>query len=268
MRLVKEPEVYFIAETSIRWGELDRYLRDIGTLWYPEDEKEGSADGEVLMEIGGRMCYRSWEPYDPDKPLCTNPNVTKIRKGNKTYLGNVLKQKHGSILEHAQISMLFRDVSRIFTHEIVRHRAGVAISQESLRYVRLDSIPFFIPETLKENPKAQSLFLEYIQKMEELQKELANTYQINEITDFHRKKQLTSAFRRGAPMGLATSILVSGNIRAWRHIITMRTSEAAEEEIRLVIGKVAKILKKHYPHAFQDMSLNDKGEWVFENEKV
>jgi len=265
MRIVNEPEVYFIAESKLRQEEIERYLTDIGTDWRQE---KNVSDAETLMEIGGRMCYRSWEPYTPEKPLCTNPNVTKVRKGNKTYIGNVLNQRHGSILEHAQVSLLFRDVSRVFTHEIVRHRAGTAISQESLRYVRLDDIPFWIPKALADDPNIVGKIMDFVLKGEELQREMADFYKINDSSNFHQKKQWTSAFRRVAPIGTATSILVSGNLRAWRHIISMRTSEGAEEEVRLVIGKAAKILKENYPNVFQDMIQNENGEWVFENWKV
>lgn len=265
MRYVPEPDVYFIAETKIRKQELERFFNDIGTDWRPEND---ISDSEVLIEVGGRLCYRSWEPYDPNKPLCTNPNVTKVRKGNKKYLGNTLDHGHGSIFEHAQISMLFRDVSRVFTHELVRHRAGMAYSQESLRYVRLDDIGFWLPEAVRHDPYVVDKIMQYILQGEELQKELATFYKINELNDFHKKKVLTSAFRRVAPIGTATSILASGNLRAWRHIIGMRTPEGAEEEARLVIGKVAVILKENFPNSFQDLFCNDKGEWIFENEKV
>jgi thymidylate synthase (FAD) len=105
--------------------------------------------------------------------------------------------------------------------------------------------------------------------LENVQKELASVFDIKNLKDFSAKKKLTSMFRRLAPLGLGTTIMVTGNLRAWRHIIAMRTSEGAEEEIRLVIGEVARILKKEYPSVFQDMTRNEKtGAWEFEFNKV
>ena len=47
---------------------------------------------------------------------------------------------------------MLHNVSRVATHELVRHRAGVAVSQESLRFVRLDDLPFWFPEWARRTP--------------------------------------------------------------------------------------------------------------------
>lgn len=261
-----EPKVYLIAQTKINKDSINDYLSDIGNPDWKINPSE--SDGESLIEIGGRMCYRSWQKYDPSKPLCTNPNVTKVREGNKEYIRNVLNQKHGSIFEHVSATFILRDVSRIVTHEIVRHRAGMSFSQESLRYVRLDNLRFFMPKALSGNKTAIKKVEEVVSFLEQVQVDLSDIFDIDNIKDFHTKKQLTSAFRRLAPEGLLTSIMVTGNLRAWRHMIEIRTSEAAEEEIRVVFSKISDILKKEYPNVFQDMSVNQNGEYKFENSKV
>jgi thymidylate synthase (FAD) len=71
-----------------------------------------------------------------------------VRTDQHEYLGNLLASLHGSVLEHASDTFAFHNVSRVFTHELVRHRAGSAFSQESLRYVRLAEIGFRVPEAL------------------------------------------------------------------------------------------------------------------------
>ena len=57
---------------------------------------------------------------------------------------------------------------------------------------------------------------------------------------FHVKKEVTSALRRLAPIGLSTDIIWTANARTLRHVIEMRTAEGAEEELRLVFDKVAR----------------------------
>ena len=267
MRPIQEPTVYLIAKTMLEPEGLEAYLKDIGTPdWKPDPSV---SDCENLVEAGGRMCYRSWQPYDPAKPEATNPNVTRVRQGNDTYIENVLKSGHGSVLEHASLTFICRNVSRVLTHELVRHRAGMAYSQESLRYVRLDDIPFWIPDSAAENDRAKNKIVEIVDFLENAQKELGEIFGMDDIADFTTKKQLTSMFRRLAPIGLGTTIMVTGNLRSWRHIIEMRTSSHAEEEIRLVTGKIAAICKKHFPNVFQDMVFDEAyGSWTFGHTKV
>ena len=100
-------------------------------------------------------------------------------------------------------------------------------SQESLRYVRIDDIGFWIPEALRGNQEAVNLVHDTIDFLENVQMKLGDIFQIDQMKSFHDKKQLTSAFRRLAPMGMSTTILVTGNLRAWRHIGEMRTSPQA-----------------------------------------
>lgn len=264
--VITTPKTYLIAKSKIEENEINRYLEDIGNPKWKIDHSV--SNGENLIEFAGRMCYRSWQEYDPEKPLCSNHNVSRVREGNGSYIKNVLSKKHGSILEHVSATFIFRDVSRVVTHELVRHRSGVSVSQESLRFVRLDDLRFYIPEALNGNEEAINKIEEVVSFLEKVQLDLADIFNIDNIADFHTKKQLTSAFRRLAPEGLLTTIVVTGNLRAWRHIIEVRTSEGAEEEIRIVLSEVAETLSKEYPNVFQDMYKNEKSEYKFYNSKV
>jgi len=239
---VVRPKVYLVGETRAVYTGITEYLEDVGA---PEWVTDAPSDIEILCEIMGRLCYKSFKPG-------LNPNVSKIREGNDTYLKNIIHTKHGSVLEHGQVNFIFRNVSRVFTHELVRHRMGVAISQESLRYVRLDKLSAFVPMLIEENSDGMTLFSDTIEKLEEVQQNIAKIYEIEGIKDFGLKKKLTSAFRRVAPIGLATSIGWSCNMRALRHVIEMRTDPAAEEEIRIVFGEVFNIVSERYPNLFAD----------------
>ena len=167
----------------------------------------------LLVEFGGRACYRSWEPG-------LNPNVTRVRTNRRAYFANILASAHGSVLEHANFSFMLRDVSRVFTHEIVRHRAGSAFSQESLRYVRLTDIGFRVPPALE---PVREQVIAIVEQLEEIQRNLAGELGLDEEgLPFHVKKEVTSALRRLAPIGLSTDILWSANARTLRHVIEMR----------------------------------------------
>lgn len=258
-----EPRVFLVANTQLEDRGIEEYLTEIGNPdWRPNEKITG---GENLVEAAGRMCYRSWQKYDPTKPRATNPNVTKVRQGNDIYLENILKSGHGSIFEHVNMTFIATDVSRVFTHELVRHRAGCAYSQESLRYVRLSDLRFWVPRSLRQS-RAAKIMLRAVSWLEKVQHNLSKL--IPKSAKFSYKKSLTSAFRRVAPIGLATSIMFTMNIRTLRHVISMRTSPHAEEEIREVFREVAHICQRTYPNFFQDMVENSDGSFTFECKKI
>jgi thymidylate synthase (FAD) len=251
--------VFLIARPTLDWGEVRRYLVEIGgESWIERQERQGLPGAESLVEFAGRLCYRSWEPG-------LNPNVTRIRTNSAAYFDNILSSRHGSVLEHAQFSFVFHDVSRVFTHELVRHRAGVAISQESLRYVRLTSLGFRVPPALD---ALRSEVVELVEHLEEFQRKAAAALKIDKDgVPFEVKKEATSALRRLAPIGLSTEVLWSANIRTLRHVIEMRTAEGAEEEMRFVFGQVADLMSRECPLLFADF-VRDGDSWVPAHSKV
>jgi thymidylate synthase (FAD) len=281
------PSVFLIARPSIDLDGLRGYLADVGgESWldlrlgeaadgatsadtgttHAEDTQGSDASalgavnaGELLVEFGGRACYRSWEPG-------LNPNVSRIRTDRQAYFANILRSGHGSVLEHANYSFAIRNCSRVFTHELVRHRAGSAFSQESLRYVRLTDIGFRVPPALE---PVRDQVLSIVEQLEEFQLSAAATLGIDEEgVPFHVKKEVTSALRRLAPIGLSTDIVWTANVRTLRHVIEMRTAEGAEEELRLVFDKVARMMLAEAPNLFQDFVAQDDGSWVPEYRKV
>jgi len=246
------PEVFLVAETRVVYNGLDKYLNKIGAVGWSSDADN---DADFLTEFAGRLCYRSFKPG-------MNANVTKIRDGNGDYLSNILKQKHGSVFEHASVSFVFHNVSRVFTHELVRHRVGVAISQESMRYVRLTDIPFWTPGALEADKEVTERGAALLRAMEDFQRYMAEKFKLDDPgSTFTFKKAITSAMRRFAPDGVATSILWTVNMRALRHVLELRTALGAEEEIRLVFDKVGEIVIERYPNVFQDFLRTKNGEW-------
>jgi thymidylate synthase (FAD) len=257
------PTVFLIARPSIDVEGMRGYLADVGGESWLErrlGEAGGAPNGgELIVEFGGRACYRSWEPG-------LNPNVTKVRTDQREYFANILRSAHGSVMEHANWSFALRNVSRVFTHELVRHRAGSAFSQESLRYVRLTDIGFRVPPALE---PVREQVLSIVEQLEEFQVSAAEELGIEEEgVPFHVKKEVTSALRRLAPIGLSTDILWTANARTLRHVIEMRTAEGAEEELRLVFDQIARIMQTEAPGLFQDFTRQEDGAWVPEHRKV
>lgn len=236
------PQIYIVAQTHTQ-HQIYQFLDDAGAPGWGTD---AMTDAETLTEFGARLCYMSFD----DK---LNPNLTaRPAKSNEEYIqGSIIGHRHGSVLEHATVSILLRNVSRIVTHELVRHRAGTAFSQESGRYVRVQELELWQPECIASNPDARAVFKRAEQQALENYRELERIFDINN-QPFARKKELTSAMRRILPEGRPTNILVTANHRAWRNIIEQRTAEGAEAEIREVFIAVAERLRMNFPAIYAD----------------
>jgi thymidylate synthase (FAD) len=255
------PEVYIVGQTDLNFKAIEDYLDLLGVddAWWFSDPTNRTAE-DMLIELMGRLCYRSFGTH-------LNPNITRIREDPAQYIGNLISSEHGSVLEHASVNFVFRNVSRVFTHELVRHRAGTAFSQESLRYVRLEDFGYILPQVWQEDQKVAAFMQEKMDLMSGWQKELAQMLDLDSM-GFDKKKAHTSAMRRLAPIGLATSIGFTANIRALRWIIQMRTNRGAEEEIRTVFSEVGRLCKEKWPLLFADFAQNDSNEWVTDHGKI
>src|SRR3990167_6796005 len=99
--LTSKPSIYLIGEPKVLTDGLDAYTRSLGLTHWRSDTM---SDAELLIEVMGRLCYRSFAPG-------LNPNVTKIREHSSDYLANVIRVKHGSVIEHSMVNFIFADVS-------------------------------------------------------------------------------------------------------------------------------------------------------------
>jgi len=203
-----------------------------------------STDGERLAEFAGRLCYMSQR----------NPASRSTRE----YLENIKKQGHGSVLEHANYSLLVEGVSRSLTHELVRHRAGMAFSQLSQRYVDESDANFVVPpaiigdDTLREAwqtqiDAAQSAYVALVEQLIQRYAWVADKV--------HRRKMAREAARGVLPNSTETKIVVTANARAWRTLLELRSSEGAELEIRRWAVMVIRVLQNEAPGFFSDFEI-------------
>lgn len=284
-------KVFLLAEPAIDWSELERYFEEmdysfdwidrVNPAGFAANDEESYSDSEVITEFAGRRCYKSFGIGD-------NPNVTRVREDSEAWYDNLLMIKHGSVLEHGMFTFALENVSRVETHEHVRHRVGTAISQESMRFVRLTDIPFWMPEWAKGDPVLVERCKGVLEVLENHQRWMTQYFGIepdpngivevgkpyvtghpdDQVMGFAQKKFLTSFMRRFAPEGVATGMVWSANARQLRQAIEIRTSEGAEEEIRHVFGMIAKIVTERFPLAFGDFTEQEDGSWTTPHSKV
>ena len=136
--IVREPDVYLISRPSVVQDELNRFLQNEGFSWDYSDRLPNPS--ELVVETAGRLCYISFGTGRSDRA---------------TYIANILASRHGSVLEHAVWGFILTGISRSLSHELVRHRAGMAYSQLSQRYVNESRAKFVMPPAIQGHPEEE-----------------------------------------------------------------------------------------------------------------
>jgi thymidylate synthase (FAD) len=196
-----------------------------------------TSNAEKLIEAAGRTSYLSFD---------------KQGEGTeKRFIRMLIKSGHLSVLEHAYATFRISGASRSFTHQLVRHRLCSFI-QQSQRYVDESNFNYIEPDSIRNNPEAHSVFIDFMGKAKEAYLKL-NGLKI--------KKEDA---RYVLPNAVESQIVVSANFREWRNIIDLRGKAQAQWEIRRVTIEILKILKKHAPNVFGDFEIDEEKEIVKE----
>lgn len=260
MKIVTEPKVYLIGRSEIDADAVQQFLDDEATEWVTDGEK----GTELISELSGRVCYMSF-------------GERQGRRSNAEYLRNIIKMEHGSVLEHVVWNFIVTGVSRSFTHEMVRHRAGWAYSQLSQRYVDESTSDFVEPEVIASDPDLHAVWLDAIEHAHAAYSRLSEglTAMIErEHPDWKprdKRKKAREAARSVLPNATETKIVMSANARALRHFVEYRGAPDAEPEIRRVALAVLQIMRREAPTLFGDyeiLEMNGSSSARTEHKKV
>lgn len=267
-------EIFMLAKTSVDDVEIRKWLDEMGVTNFRVPNITEATDAALLTSLAAKQCYMSFEPG-------LNPNVTKVRQDLCDYLDNILASGHGSVLEHVTFTFAINNVSRVFTGEMNRHRAGWAISERSMRYIRFeDEIKWWLPQSLtdecfddadllEKKRRTRAIFHRIFSAQSEAYAELVDLWDMDASDkNFHYKKMVTSCLRRIIGMGVATGGVWTGNVRALRHVLAMRCSKAAEEEIHHVFSRIANMMRASEPMLFGDFRQDKECNWTPKYHKV
>lgn len=256
-KFIKEPEVKLIGMPIFNIEGMMGFLEAHDLEW-PEfiDKLDtnmyfGDRDSEWMIEMAGRTCYMSW------------PKKGEPAKGrsHEDHIKHLIEVGHGSVLEHINFNFEIYNVSRSLTHELVRHRAGMAYSQLSQRYVNSSDVGFVMPPAIQElqktNPEMAEKWMDHCIKSRELYEDL--TVVLSELyTDIENKtekrKRAREAARSVLPNATETKVFTTFNGRAIRHFIEMRANPAADREIRNLAVKIFRIMEETFPLVVYGMS--------------
>ncbi len=192
---------------------------------------------EILrkIELCGRVCYKS-------ENAITEESAQK-------FIQNIIKSGHESVLEHEKITVRII-CDRGVTHEIVRHRIA-SYSQESTRYCNYSKEKFdgelsFIKPCFW--PEDDRNFITWKNVMQECEK--AYLKMIKEGATAQEARSIL-------PNSLKTEIIVTMNLREWRHFFKLRTANRAHPQMREVSIPLLKRFQEHIPVIFDDIIIDN-----------
>lgn len=182
-------------------------------------------NSEKIIEKAGRICYNSLDRI-------TNESCS-------SFIKNLIKHKHESVLEHAYASFQIK-CSRACSHQLVRHRLA-SYSQKSQRYVNEENFDFIIPPEIEKNKEAYLLYIQTIKQIKEAYIQFRNLGIKKEDARFI------------LPNSTTTELVMTANFREWRHILKLRLHQSSQWEIREIMQQICDILYEHAPSVFYDL---------------
>jgi thymidylate synthase (FAD) len=265
--IVTEPRVILVGSTQFHLPGLHEFVEAENLQAIAADPASPLAkiiaavenDGpytspELMPEFGGRFCYESWA------------------KGRTTpeYNENILEDAHGSVLAHSTVNVVITGVSRSLTHELIRHAAGIAISQQSQRYVDMGNPLFVIPpgimhysgidsqDAVEWLHDQQETLISYGKWQEYMREAITHDVSLEDaFVKSVRKKRANEAARGSLPNSIETKMLWTVNIRALRHVVEMRGDDSADLEIRRLAVEFAKLGQRAAPTLFDDVTFGE-----------
>lgn len=213
-------------------------------------------NGEMTIAQAGKLCY-SPVGVDEIKESLDEESIGK-------YVEMLSNLGHYSPLEHVSFTFAIEGVSRTLTHQLVRHRIA-SYSQQSQRYVKLESFEYIIPPSIEENAEAKRIFIEameadriaYGKIVDALYEKNYDAMIAKGYSEKKAKSQAEKASIEDAryvfPNACETKIVVTMNARNLIHFFRVRTCNRAQWEIRELAIEMLKMVKDIYPALFKNV---------------
>ncbi len=212
-------------------------------------------ESEKLIASAAKLCY---SPVGIDKIQ----DKLEDKKVNN-FLDMLIKLGHESTIEHVSFTFGVEGVSRVLTHQLVRHRIGASYSQQSQRYVKLDQFDYVIPPHIEKIPEAKKMFMQAMNEDQEYYnnltdilfkshyeryvKEGANEKEAKKLAE----KQAIQDARYVFPNACETKIVFTMNARALFNFFNHRCCNRAQWEIREMATKMLKLVREVAPVLFK-----------------
>ncbi|MTI69878.1 MAG: FAD-dependent thymidylate synthase [Firmicutes bacterium] len=212
-------------------------------------------DAEKLVASAAKLCYSQVGIDSIEDKL----DEVKVKK----FLDMLMGMGHESPIEHVNFTFGVEGVSRVLTHQLVRHRVGASYSQQSQRYVKLDQFEYIIPPAIEEIPKAKEKFIEAMENDQKYYDEITNLLYEKHLKNYieegkSEKKASRMAEKRSIedaryvfPNACETKIVFTMNARSLFNFFNHRCCNRAQWEIRDLATEMLKQVKEVCPTLFK-----------------
>lgn len=206
----------------------------------PSVEFYEPVDGQAILkhiEKCGRVCYKSEDKIKDESA--------------EKFVANIIKRGHEAVLEHKSFTVKFT-CDRGVSHEIVRHRLA-AYCQESTRYCNYskdsfgNEITVILPCFFDTGMGTMSNSLVYDEWKRACERAEEGYFKLLEM------KATPQEARAVLPNSLKTEVVMTANLREWRHFFKLRCSKAAHPQMREVACMLLEMCKKEIPVIFDDI---------------
>ena len=236
---------------------------------------------DKVVAQAGKLCY-SAVGVDEITQKLTEEEIAR-------YVNMLASIGHESPLEHVSFTFAIEGISRVCTHQIVRHRIA-SYSQQSQRYVKLEQFEYIVPPAIENNPEAKRIFVETMERDQKAYDELVDLLLEDILIDKHAadygscireilkenpdvapdrskvldlyaekffenyrkaEKQAIEDARYVFPNACETKIVVTMNARSLLHFFNVRCCNRAQWEIREMATEMLKECKKIAPALFK-----------------
>jgi len=190
-------------------------------------------DPEKIVAQSARLCYSASGIDELKEKLTDKSRINLIKK--------IIKLGHYSVLEHATFTFAIEGISRVTSHQLVRHRLA-SFSQQSQRYVKInkEGFPYIIPKSIAKDEKLNKIFINAIKELDEI-------YQL--LIDHNIEAEDA---RYILPQAVTTKMILSANARELLLIFKLRCCNRAQWEIREVAMNMLREVKKIAPTIFEN----------------
>jgi thymidylate synthase (FAD) len=196
---------------------------------------------QKVIYSSARQCYSKYSAYE----IYTTKKKISSKK-LREFIAHLVERRHLSPLEHINFTFSVEGISRVCSHQLVRHRIA-SYSQQSQRYISMDDFKFIIPQIIVKNKKAKEKFLEVMDYLKNAY------YQLKEILEKDKKldgEKINQDLRFILPQAVQTKIVITMNARELLHFFSERLCLRAQWEIRTLALKILSLCKKVLPEVF------------------
>ncbi len=187
-------------------------------------------DAELLCSAAAHSCY--------SKSTSGQLIDAMDRETAERRLEKVVSMGHQSVMEHASYTFSLEGVSRVLTHQLVRHRMA-SYSQQSQRYVSMEEADYVTPHSIEEDETTRKSYQELMDRIWVTYRELSNVVPVEDA-------------RYVLPNACTTNITVTMNARELWHFFSLRCCNRAQWEIREVADLMLAEVKRVCPVIFRN----------------